>query len=274
MNAKTIAVSMAKGGVGKTVSSVNLSAALALQNKKVLLVDIDPQRGNATLSCGLTPSELKLTIANVISSFLELSELRGMNETIIPITDKLHILPANPQLEVVQTRLIVEQNSLGLFKDTPTTPSHETLKTILSSLKAEYDYIIVDCPPSVSMLTTNALVAAEKVILPMEAHYDSYESLQQIIEVIKRINKNYNPNLRVAGILLTKFQGRTNLCREVRKYVEENYGTDYTIFSTEIPMSIRAAELSSLGVSIFEHEPKGEVALAYTQIAHEVIANA
>ena len=128
-----------------------------------------------------------------------------------------------------------------------------------------------DCPPSVSMLTINAMVASDSVILPMEAHFESYEALKQTLDVISRIKANWNPSLEIEGILITKYQSRTNLCREVSRYTEQYYGSKMRIFPNAVPYSIKAAELSSVGTNIFQHDPKGEVASAYSQLAKEVV---
>jgi chromosome partitioning protein len=271
---KIIAVSMSKGGVGKSVTSVNLSAALSMCGKKVLIVDIDPQQGNATLSLGQTPSKLKFTIANVISLFLDLGQVTGLEQAIISLSDTLDLLPANPKLEAIQNRLIAERLNAGIFEDEESVPSQSILKHLLATIQDQYDFIIIDCPPSVSMLTINALVASNSVILPMEAHYESYEALSHIWDVIARIKANYNPDLAVEGILVTKYQNRTRLCREVSKFTEQNFGDKIHIFPETIPLSIAAAELSSLGESIFEHAPQSEVAAAYKNLAEEVMSNA
>jgi len=224
MKAIIISTSMAKGGVGKSVTSVNLSAALSIAGNKVLLVDCDPQQGNATLSLGQTPSKLKFTIANIISSFLDLGQVDGLDKAILHVSDNFDLLPANPKLETIQNRLIAERSNAGLFEDETTVPCHGVLKHILSTIRNNYDFIIIDCPPSVSMLTINALVASYSVILPMEAHYESYEALRQILDVIARIKANWNSKLVVEGILITKYQSRTRLCREVSEYTEKNFG--------------------------------------------------
>lgn len=147
------------------------------------------------------------------------------------------------------------------------------MKTILRKTEDKYDYAVLDCPPSISMLSINALVAADSVLLPVEAHYECYEALVQTIDVISRIKMNWNPDLQVEGILLTKYQSRTRLCREVSDYTKNNFGTNVKVFENAVPSSIRMAELSSVGVSIFEHSPNSEAALAYEKLAEDVIRN-
>ena len=171
---KKISISMAKGGVGKTSTAVNLSAALAKSGKRVLLVDCDPQQGNATLFLGHNPNGLKITIANVINALLDLGTPQFIHEAAIHQAENFDLLPANPKLEAIQNRLIAEKSSTIFGGETGIQP-HEVLKTILRKTEDKYDYAVLDCPPSISMLSINALVAADSVLLPVEAHYECYE---------------------------------------------------------------------------------------------------
>ncbi len=269
---KKISISMAKGGVGKTSTAVNLSAALAKSGKRVLLVDCDPQQGNATLFLGHNPNGLKITIANVINALLDLGAPNFINEATIRQAENFDLLPANPKLEAIQNRLIAEKSSTIFSGETGIQP-HEVLKAILGEVEEKYDYAVLDCPPSISMLSINALVAADSVLLPVEAHYECYEALMQTIDVISRIKMNWNPDLQVEGILLTKYQSCTRLCREVSDYTRNNFGTNVKVFENAVPSSIRMAELSSVGVSIFEHSPNSEAALAYEKLAEDVMRN-
>ena len=269
---KKISISMAKGGVGKTTTAVNLSAALAKSGKRVLLVDCDPQQGNATLFLGHNPNGLKITIANVINALLDLGTPQFIHEAAIHQAENFDLLPANPKLEAIQNRLIAEKSSTIFGGETGIQP-HEVLKTILREAEDKYDYAVLDCPPSISMLSINALVAADSVLLPVEAHYECYEALMQTIDVISRIKMNWNPDLQVEGILLTKYQSCTRLCREVSDYTRNNFGTNVKVFENAVPSSIRMAELSSVGISIFEHSPNSEAALAYEKLAEDVMLN-
>lgn len=270
---KKISISMAKGGVGKTSTAVNLSAALAKSGKRVLLLDCDPQQGNATLFLGHNPNGLKVTVANVINALLDLGVTDYIKEAMIRQSENLDLLPANPKLEAIQNRLIAEKSNIGLLGEETEIQPHEVVKTILAEVEDGYDYAILDCPPSISMLSINALVAADSVLLPVEAHYECYEALVQTIDVISRIKMNWNPDLQAEGILLTKYQSCTRLCREVSDYTRNNFGTNVKVFENAVPSSIRMAELSSVGVSIFEHSPNSEAALAYEKLAEDVMRN-
>ena len=270
---KKISISMAKGGVGKTSTAVNLSAALAKSGKRVLLVDCDPQQGNATLFLGHNPNGLKITIANVINALLDLGAPNFINEATIRQAENFDLLPANPKLEAIQNRLIAEKSSASIFSGETGIQPHEVLKAILGEVEEKYDYAVLDCPPSISMLSINALVAADSVLLPVEAHYECYEALVQTMDVINRIKMNWNPDLQIEGILLTNYQSRTRLCREVSDYTRNNFGTKVKVFEYAVPSSIRMAELSSVGVSIFEHSPDSEAALAYGKLAEGVMWN-
>ncbi len=271
---KKISISMAKGGVGKTSTAVNLSAALARSGKRVLLLDCDPQQGNATLFLGHNPNGLKVTVANVINALLDLGVTDYIKEAIIRQSENLDLLPANPKLEAIQNRLIAEKSNIGLFGEETEIQPHEVMKTILAEVEDNYDYAILDCPPSISMLSINALVAADSVLLPVEAHYECYEALVQTLDVIRKIKANWNPSLEIEGILLTKYQSRTRLCREIREYTQKNFASKIRVFDDTVPSSIRVAELSGMGVSIFEHSPDSEAALAFEKLAEEVAQNA
>ncbi len=270
---KKISISMAKGGVGKTSTAVNLSAALARSGKRVLLVDCDPQQGNATLFLGHNPNGLKITIANVINALLDLGMPDFISKATIQQTENFDLLPANPKLEAIQNRLIAEKSSAIFGGETGIQP-HEVLKIILREMEERYDFAVLDCPPSISMLSINALVAADSVLLPVEAHYECYEALAQTLDVINRIRMNWNPDLQIEGILLTKYQSRTRLCREVSEHTKNSFGAKVRVFENVVPSSIRVAELSSVGVSIFEHSPESEAAVAYEKLAGEVMRNA
>jgi len=270
MKNKEITICLPKGGVGKSVTAINLGFALARTGQKVLLVDSDPQRGNMILKLGLSPDDLKQTISNVIMAYLDEGDSNRAGSCIVNVAEGIDLLPANPKLSAIQNRLIAERASGGILED-ETVASEFVLKTILAPLKERYDTIIIDTSPSISMLAINALVAADSVLIPMEAHYESYEALTQILDVVARIKAKLNPSLSIEGVLVTKYQNRTSLCRSIREMVEAEHGQAVRIFADAVPYSIKAAEQAVHGVSIFEHDPANAVAQAYSQLAAEIV---
>ena len=267
------AISMAKGGVGKSVTSVNLGAALAMSGHRVAIVDNDPQ-GSLTLALGHDPQTIKCTLSNLMLSVLDTGEVEGLEQTIIPISDNLHLIPSNQKLIAIQNRLTAEKSGTGLFDDEGNVSPEDVLKTIIKPLHEKYNFILIDCAPSLSMLTINALVAADSTLLPVEAHYLGFEALGQILDAIRRIKVKLNPNLKVAGILLTKYQSRTVLCRNVKELIESEYGEAFRVFPEPVPFSIKAAEQAMHGASIFETDPDNQVATAYASLAREVMGHA
>jgi len=273
MNTRIISACIAKGGVGKSSTALNLGSALSKEGKKVLLIDSDPQVGNMTLALGQSPNTLKYTLANIILHFLDTGEVAGFDETIIPISDNMHLTPANPRLATIQDRLIFERNSGNIFEDNNKVASHDVLKTILSEISDNYDYIIIDCPPSISMLTISALVASNSVIMPVEPHYDCYEALGQIMDIIKRIRSGWNKNLCIEGILITKNQKITTICNEIIDVVNEGYDKKIHIFSENIPLCIKVADSAGAGMNTLDYSPTCEASKAYVALAREVMAN-
>lgn len=259
MNGKIISISNSKGGVGKTTTTVNLGTALARQGYKVLCCDCDPQ-GNFSAALGLKPDTITTTIANLMMSVIEDngSETESLTNCCIIHHNGLDIIPSNLKLSAVEISLISAM-------------SRETiLKKILTPLRLRYDFILLDCLPSLGMLTINALAACDSVIIPLEAHYLSYEGLELILRTISQVKRNINNGLTVEGIIFTKYQSHTNFCRSIRELVEREYGENIHIFKDMIGHSIRVAEASAVGVSIFDHDPQNSVAKAYQNIALEV----
>ncbi|GHV36756.1 chromosome partitioning protein ParA [Clostridia bacterium] len=239
---KTISFTLAKGGTTKTTSTINLGAALAAQRHSVCLIDIDPQ-GNLSTALGYDPRNLKHT---------------------------LYLLPSNQKLGLVEKRLVMESGN-SVFGDTAI-PAELVLRRVLEPLKQFYDYILIDCPPSVGLLTINALTASDSIILPMESHFLGFEAIKQTLDVVSRVKASFNPNLYIEGILLTKFQDRTTLCRSIRDSVYKTYGETFRVFEQPIAYSIKAAEQSVCGASIFETDPHGKIAAGYLSAAMEVIS--
>lgn len=269
-NCRVISVALNKGGVGKSTTCINLGVALANQGHKVLMVDQDPQ-GHLAACLGLDAGTLKYTIANLMYACIDGFPIKDEG-ILIQISDNLDLLPSNKKLTTVGDRLLFAKTREQEDEDAP--PSEEVLKRVLDGYRDKYDYIIIDCQPNVSILTRNALVASDSVILPVETHYLAYEGLKETLDVIALVKRHFNPDLEIEGILLTKYQSRTNLCCGIRDMVETQYSKDIHIFSEPVAYSIKAAEQSVNGTSIFELDAKSSIAKAYLSLAQEVAGNA
>ncbi|HPW52811.1 MAG TPA: AAA family ATPase [Erysipelotrichaceae bacterium] len=248
---KIIALANQKGGVGKTTTSINLSAGLAYLGKKVLLVDLDPQ-ANSTQGVGAR-SDIKFSTYDLLLNDVE-TEKCILSRKIPPID----LIPAT--IDLAGSDIEMANYHEGREK---------LLKNKLDPIKNNYDFIIVDCPPSLGLLNTNALTAADSVIIPVQCEYYALEGLTQLLSTIRLVQKLYNPHLYIEGVLLTMFDGRTNLSievqQEVRKYFKER------VYRSYIPRNVRLSEAPSYGKSIFEHDIKSDGARAYAALAKEVI---
>ena len=258
LNANIIALSNQKGGVGKTTTTVNLGVGLANAGEKVLLVDCDPQ-ASLTISLGYPqPDKLPCTLSTLMGSLIT-------DEPIIPSEAILHhaegvdLLPASIELSGMEVSLV---NAM----------SRETvLKQYLDMVKKDYDYILLDCMPSLGMLTINALAASDSVLIPSQAQYLPAKGLEQLLQTIAKVRRQINPKLKIDGILLAMVDNRTNYARDISQLLRETYGSKLRVFAVDIPHSVRAAEISAEGKSIFTHDPKGKVAAAYHALTQEVM---
>ena len=257
--AKITALCNQKGGVGKTVTAVNLGIVLAREGKRVLLADIDPQ-GSLTASLGYQrPDQMENTMAEILGRVIS-DEPQAPDEGIIHHAEGVDLLPANIELSGLEVTLV-------------NTMSRETiLRDYLNSVRDRYDVILLDCCPSLGMLTINALAAADEVIIPAQAHYLSLRGMEQLIRTISNVKRKINPALEIAGILITMADMRTNYSREIIELLRNTYGSKLRIFDSIIPLSIRAAETSAEGRSIYLHDPAGKVSAAYTALTQEVLS--
>lgn len=257
---ETIAIVNQKGGVGKSTTTVNLGAGLTRLGKKVLLVDADSQANLTEMLGWQQPDELYPTLATMMEKTMS-DEAVNFSEGILHHTEGMDLLPANIELSGLEVSLV-------------NTMSRETvLRSYLSELKRSYDTIIIDCSPSLGMMTVNALASADKVIIPVQAHYLPVKGLEQLLKTINKVKRQINPNLKIAGILITMVEGRTNFSKEIGELIRSAYGKNIPIYQTEIPRSVKAAEMSATGKSIFAFEPKGKIAESYRNLTKEVMDN-
>lgn len=256
-NCKVIAITNQKGGVGKTTTTVNLGVGLARMGKRVLLIDADPQ-GSLTISLGVKqPDDLPVSLATVMQDIAEdnpIPESRG----ILRHDEGVDLLPSNIELSGLEMSLVTTMNR------------ESVLRGYLDMVKKDYDYVLIDCMPSLGVMTINALVAADSVIIPSQPNFLSTKGLNLLLHSIAKVKKQINPKLKIDGILLTMVDHRTNNAKDISTALRNGVGQNIRVFETEIPHSVRAAECSISGKSIFAHDKNCTVAAAYEKLTKEV----
>lgn len=255
---KTIAIANQKGGVGKTTTTVNLGIGLANEGKRVLLIDCDAQ-ASLTESLGYrNPDDMDITLSTLMQKVIEEQPIAA-DEGILHHAEGIDVVPANIELSGMETALINIMNRERVLKD------------YINQVKSNYDYVLIDCTPSLGMLTVNALTAANEVIIPVQAHFLPAKGLEQLMKTVSKVKRHINPKLKIGGILLTMLDSRTNFAKEISSLIRDTYGKNLKIFKAEIPMSIRAAETSASGKSIYAYDKNGKVAEAYKNLTKEVL---
>ena len=256
---EVIAIANQKGGVGKTTTTLSLGVALAKQGKKVLLVDADPQ-GNLTTCMGFNENDFDTSLAYLMEAEIADVDINSEN-TVLHSKENVDLIPSDIGLSAIELSL---NNTMS---------REYVMKNALSKLKDKYDYILIDCMPSLGMITINALACSDKVIIPVQGEYLAAKGMGHLLKTVSKVHKQINPNLKIGGVLLTLVDKRTNLSKQVRDTLEENYGQYVKIYDTEIPKAINTAKSSSTGKSIFEFDKNSPVADSYKNLAKEVLDN-
>ena len=251
MVAKIFAITNQKGGVGKTTTSVNLAASLAATRRRILLIDLDPQ-GNATMGSGISKNELELTAYDLLTKKANFADVVVRSEV-----GKYDVIPANGDLTAAEVELLGE---IG---------REHRLRSVLKIIRDNYEFILIDCPPSLNMLTVNALSAADGVLIPMQCEYYALEGLAALMSTIDQIKETINPDLEISGILRTMYDPRNSLTRDVSSELEEYFKEQ--LYKVAIPRNVRLAEAPSHGMSVLQYDKSSKGALAYLALAGEIV---
>ena len=255
---KVITISNQKGGTAKTTTAVNLGIGLAREGKRILLIDADPQ-GSMTISLGYAePDEMEVTLSTLMMRVLNEESIQ-IEDAILHHEEGIDFIPSNIELSALEISM-VNVMSRELI-----------LKQLITEMRGRYDYIIVDCMPSLGMVTINALACADSVLIPVQAAYLPVKGLQQLIKTIGRVKRQLNPKLTIEGILLTMVDNRTNYAKEISQMVYDTYSSAVKVFETRIPLSIKTSETTLEGSSIYRYDPRGKATEAYRVLTKEVI---
>lgn len=255
---KVIAICNQKGGVGKTTTAASLGVGLVRAGKRTLLIDADPQGDLTTCLGWLQTDKLENTLTSAMGKIIK-KQKGNLEDEILHHQEGVDLVPANLELSAMEVSLV---NAIS---------RESVLRRYINSVKDNYDYILIDCMPSLGMITVNALAAADEIIIPVQANYLPAKGMTQLLQTIHLIKEDINPDLKIQGILLTLVDGRTNHAKQVEQVIRQNYGEHIRIFESKIPVGVKAAEVSAKGQSLFAYDPKGAVTKAYRDFVKEVL---
>ena len=255
---EVIAIANQKGGVGKTTTTFNLEVALAHAGKRILLVDSDPQ-GDLTTYMGIhDPDNIPVTLSTLMERSIKDEDINS-KEAILKHDEGIDLIPSNLELSSMEVSLV---NAMS---------REFTLRSCLSDIKDKYDYVLIDCMPSLGMITINALACADKVIIPVQSEFLAAKGMSHLMNTVLKVRKQINPNLKVGGILLTMVDGRTNLSKDIANELRSTYGTVFKLYDNQIPRGVKAAESSRMGESVLSYDSSSKVAQSYIDFAKEVL---